>query len=181
MAPFRKDLKYIESRYDRAITNVFTFTRFLILFNTFTALVFLYIFIRHIYIQNDELGDFCDGFYPCGFFYSNFVAEEALSYTVSMLLFMWSMYKNTKANFTIIGISIVVFFGCLYGLRTQTPIGDIQWMKAMIPHHSSAILTSSNANFKDAEVQKLANDIIKAQEKEIAEMKAMIKRLEQNK
>ena len=97
---------------------------------------------------------------------------------VSMLLFMWSMYKNTKVNFMIIGVSIVVFFGCLYGLRTQTPIGDIQWMKAMIPHHSSAILTSSNANFKDAEVQKLANDIIKAQEKEIAEMKAMIKRLE---
>ncbi|WP_256260042.1 DUF305 domain-containing protein [Winogradskyella luteola] len=97
---------------------------------------------------------------------------------ISMLLFMWNMYKNTKVNFIIIGASIVIFFGCLYGLRTQKPIGDIQWMKAMIPHHSSAILTSSNANFEDAEVQKLATDIIKAQEKEIAEMKAMIKRLE---
>ncbi len=97
---------------------------------------------------------------------------------VSMLLFMWSMYKDTKVNFIIIGASIVVFFGCLYGLRTQTPIGDIQWMKAMIPHHSSAILTSSNANFEDVEVQKLADDIIEAQKREIAEMKAMIKRLE---
>ena len=48
----------------------------------------------------------------------------------------------------------------------------------MIPHHSSAILTSSNANFKDAEVQKLATEIIEAQKKEIATMKAMIKRLE---
>ena len=97
---------------------------------------------------------------------------------ISMLLFMWKMYENTKVNFAIIGVSIIVFIGCFYGLRNQTPISDIQWMKAMIPHHSSAILTSSNANFKDAEVQKLANDIIKAQEKEIAEMKAMIKRIE---
>ena len=97
---------------------------------------------------------------------------------ISMLLFMWKMYENTKLNYAIIGASIIVFMGCLYGLRTQTPISDIQWMKAMIPHHSSAILTSSNVNFNDAEVQKLANDIIKAQEKEIAEMKAMIKRIE---
>lgn len=97
---------------------------------------------------------------------------------ISMLLFMWNMYKNTKVNYLIIGVSFIVFFGCLFGLRTQTPIGDIQWMKAMIPHHSSAILTSSNANFEDAEVQKLADDIIEAQKREIAEMKAMIKRLE---
>lgn len=97
---------------------------------------------------------------------------------ISMLLFMWEMYENTKVNYAIICASTIVFMGCLYGLRTQTPIGDIQWMKAMIPHHSSAILTSSKANFKDEEVQKLANEIIKAQEKEIAEMKAMIKRIE---
>ena len=100
---------------------------------------------------------------------------------ISMLLFMWKMYKNVKVNYAIIGVSTLVFVLSLYGLRTQTPIGDIQWMKAMIPHHSSAILTSSNANFKDAKVQKLANDIIEAQKKEIADMKAMIKRLENEK
>ncbi|WP_418636851.1 DUF305 domain-containing protein [Winogradskyella sp.] len=100
---------------------------------------------------------------------------------ISMLLFMWKMYKNVKVNYAIIGVSTLVFVCSLYGLRTQTPIGDLQWMKAMIPHHSSAILTSSNANFKDDEVQKLANDIIKAQKKEIADMKAMIKRLENEK
>lgn len=100
---------------------------------------------------------------------------------IAMLLFMWKMYKNTKTNYAIIGMSVLVFCVSLYGLRTQTPIGDVQWMKAMIPHHSSAILTSSNAHFEDAEVQLLANDIIAAQEKEIAEMKAMIKRLEDEK
>lgn len=96
---------------------------------------------------------------------------------ISMLLFMWKMYGNLKANFAIIGTAILVFVFSLYGLRTQTPIGDVQWMEAMIPHHSSAILTSGNADIKDPEVKKLAEEIIKAQEREIAEMKAMLKRL----
>jgi len=96
---------------------------------------------------------------------------------ISMLLFMWKMYGNKRVNFTILGVSVLVFCFSLFGLRTQTPIGDVAWMKAMIPHHSSAILTSSNANFKDPEVKKLAKEIIEAQEKEIAEMKEMIERL----
>jgi len=96
---------------------------------------------------------------------------------ISMLLFMWKMYGNKRMNFAIIGGSVLVFIFSLYGLRTQTPVDDIAWMKAMIPHHSSAILTSSNANFDDPEVKKLADEIIKAQEREIAEMKAMIERL----
>ena len=96
---------------------------------------------------------------------------------ISMLLFMWKMYKNETLNYAIIGLSIAVFSFSLYGVRTQTPISDIQWMKAMIPHHSSAILTSSRANIKDPEVKKLADDIVAAQEKEIAQMKAMISRL----
>ena len=100
---------------------------------------------------------------------------------IAMLLFMWKMYTNVKTNYAIIAVSILVFVFSLFGLRTQTPISDVQWMKAMIPHHSSAILTSSNANFEDAEVQKLANDIIIAQEKEIENMEAMIKRLQNDK
>ena len=65
----------------------------------------------------------------------------------------------------------------LTALRTQTPISDQQYMQAMIPHHSSAIMTSQNANLKDPEVRKLANGIIKAQKKEIAEMKAILARM----
>ena len=98
--------------------------------------------------------------------------------TIIMLLFVWKMYTNRNFNLGIIAFAAFTFFGTLYLLRTQTPINDVQWMKAMIPHHSSAIMTSSNANFEDAEVQKLANDIIIAQEKEIKQMKEMINRLE---
>ncbi len=91
------------------------------------------------------------------------------------------MYPNRKINIGIIAFAAFTFFGTFYLLRTQTPISDVQWMKAMIPHHSSAIMTSSNADFKDAEVQKLADDIIDAQEKEINQMKEMIERIENKK
>ena len=97
---------------------------------------------------------------------------------ISMLLFMWKMYPDKKVNYGIIGFSTIVYFGTLYLLRTQTPINDVQYMKAMIPHHSSAIMTSSKVTFKDPKVKKLAQDIIEAQEREIAPMKQMMERLE---
>ena len=88
------------------------------------------------------------------------------------------MYPNKKLNKGIIISAVIVFIIVLAGLRTQTPIGDVQYMKAMIPHHSSAILTSENANIKDPEVRKLADGIIETQKKEIAEMRALIQKLE---
>lgn len=97
---------------------------------------------------------------------------------VVMILMMGKMYPSKKTNSIIMVTGAIVFVLVLIGLRTQTPIGDVQYMKAMIPHHSSAILVSKNANIQDPEVKKLSEDIIKAQEKEIAEMEAMIKRLE---
>lgn len=96
---------------------------------------------------------------------------------VTMLLFMWRMYRNKRKNYFIIGAAVIIFCLSLFGLRTQTPVGDIQWMRGMIPHHSSAIMTSSYADLKDPEVRKLAEDIIRQQEEEIAQMKAMIERL----
>lgn len=99
-----------------------------------------------------------------------------------MFFFMRNMYKNKKKNLGIIIGSIVLFLGSLGLVRDQkSTVGDVLWMKAMIPHHSIAILTSERADIKDPEVKKLAEDIIKAQKKEIEEMKAMIKRLENKK
>ena len=98
---------------------------------------------------------------------------------VIMLLFMLNMYKNKKKNIAILVGSAVLFLGALGLVRDQkSTVGDVLWMKGMIPHHSIAILTSERADIKDPEVKKLAEDIIKAQRKEIAEMKAMINRLQ---
>ena len=96
---------------------------------------------------------------------------------VYMMLMMGKMYPNKKINTSIILTAIVVFIVTLIALRTQTPISDVQYMKAMIPHHSSAILVSKEANLKDPEVRKLAEQIIQSQEKEIAEMNALLQKL----
>ncbi len=66
-------------------------------------------------------------------------------------------------------------------MLNHSAINSREGMKAMIPHHSIAILTSKRADIKDPEVRKLADDIIKAQVKEIEEMKKYIKRLEAEK
>lgn len=113
-------------------------------------------------------------------FYMTCLGISAMA--VIMLLFMLGMYKNRKKNTAIILGSIVLFSSALFLVRIQKPIiGDVLWMRAMIPHHSIAILTSERAAIKDPEVKKLADDIIKAQKEEIEEMKAMIKRLENEK
>lgn len=95
-----------------------------------------------------------------------------------MLSFMLGMYKDTKTNIAIAVTSIVVFTGSLYLVRSQETVQDVAWMKAMIPHHSIAILTSERAEISDPRVRELADEIIKAQRKEIAQMKALIADLE---
>lgn len=95
-----------------------------------------------------------------------------------MLAFMWAMYKNRAANYGIIGVSVVVFAGALFLVRSQSTVDDVSWMRAMIPHHSIAILTSERAGISDPRVQNLAEEIIKAQRLEIAEMEALIADLE---
>ena len=97
---------------------------------------------------------------------------------IVMLFLMKMMYPDKKKNSIIYISSAAVFILSLTLLRTQTPVGDVQYMKAMIPHHSSAILTSKHADLTDPEIKKLAEEIIQAQEKEISQMKAALDRLE---
>ena len=101
--------------------------------------------------------------------------------TMSLIMyaFMRSMYQNHFKNRLIVTGSILLFVVALGLVRSQKPVGDVLWMKAMIPHHSIALLTSERAALKDPEVKELAEGIIATQKKEIAEMKAMIKRLEE--
>ena len=98
---------------------------------------------------------------------------------VIMLLMMKGMYTERKKNLAILIGSVILFGLALSLVRMQRPvIGDVLYMKGMIPHHSIAILTSERADIKDPEVKKLADGIIAAQKNEIEEMKKMIKRLE---
>ncbi|WP_443970409.1 DUF305 domain-containing protein [Sphingobium sp. CR28] len=95
-----------------------------------------------------------------------------------MMGFMWSMYPNRRANSGIAAGAIAVFAGALWLVRSQERVGDVSYMKAMIPHHSLAIMTSERAHIKDPKVRLIADRIIDAQVREIAEMKREIARLE---
>jgi uncharacterized protein (DUF305 family) len=100
------------------------------------------------------------------------------SMALVMLLFMRHMYRDKRAN-----LAIVIGGGALIGLglwlvRSQATVADIAWMKAMIPHHSIAILTSERAHISDPRVRKLADEIIEAQRREISEMEVLINDLE---
>ena len=96
---------------------------------------------------------------------------------VIMLAFMGNMYKKAKLNLMIYGLSVLMFAVGIWGVRSQATVDQVDWMQAMIPHHSIAILTSSRADIEDPRVQKLADDIIEAQKREIAEMQALIEAL----
>lgn len=94
-----------------------------------------------------------------------------------MLGMMSMMYQNKKLNLTIGVSSILVFVLALVGVRTQAGISDVEYMKGMIPHHSIAIMVSKKAHLKDPEVIKLSQSIIDAQEREIAQMKKILARM----
>jgi len=98
--------------------------------------------------------------------------------TLIMLAFMLNMYKNRARNVAIFISALLVFAGALWLVRSQATVDDVDWMKAMIPHHSIAILTSERARISDLRVRDLADEIIEAQRREIAEMKALIADLE---
>jgi uncharacterized protein (DUF305 family) len=74
--------------------------------------------------------------------------------------------------------SAVVLVLALWLVRSQATVEQVSYMKAMIPHHSIAILTSERAHITDPRVRKLADQIIETQRKEILEMKALIQELE---
>ena len=94
-----------------------------------------------------------------------------------MLFFMRHMYKSKGANMAIIiGGAALMGMG-LWLVRSQSTVDDVAWMKAMIPHHSIAILTSERARITDPRVRKLADAIIETQRREIAEMESLIKDL----
>jgi uncharacterized protein (DUF305 family) len=99
---------------------------------------------------------------------------------VVMLAFMLNMYKSSKANIAIAVASVVLFAGALWLVRSQETVDDVSFMKAMIPHHSIAIMTSRRAQIHDPRVRKLADEIIEAQVREIGEMETLIADLERN-
>lgn len=109
-------------------------------------------------------------------FYMTLMMITAMA--ILMMALMPMMYPNKKKNILLIISSALVFVLAFIGVHQQVGISDVQYMKGMIPHHSIAIMTSEHAHITDPRVRKLADNIIKTQEKEIIEMKSLIDSLQ---
>lgn len=96
---------------------------------------------------------------------------------VVMLGFMLNMYRRVGLNIAIFSLSVLAFGLALWLVRSQATVDQVSYMRAMIPHHSIAILTSERARIEDPRVRKPADGIIETQRKEIAEMKQLISEL----
>ena len=98
---------------------------------------------------------------------------------VLMLLVMGSMYKNKKLNYALIAAFAAIGLLAFALGRTQTPVGNKQFLRSMIPHHSSAIVMCQESSIDDPEIVELCGDIVETQEREIAQMKEILARLNQ--
>ena len=141
-----------------------SYGRFLAMVGTSTAIMFGLMYlntysIEHLYWSETR-------------FYMTFVMGAVMA--VVMLLFMWGMYKSMASNMAILGGSAALFAGALSLVRSQETIQDESWMSAMIPHHSIAIMTSKRAEITDPRVKTLAEEIVVAQDREIAEMRFLL-------
>jgi uncharacterized protein (DUF305 family) len=95
---------------------------------------------------------------------------------VLMILAMRHMFPSRTLNTALLAGSVVVFVGCFATIRTQTAIGDRQFLRSMIPHHSGAILMCRGASLSDPEIVALCARIMQSQRQEIDQMKAILKR-----
>ncbi|HEX6059613.1 MAG TPA: DUF305 domain-containing protein [Gemmatimonadaceae bacterium] len=100
--------------------------------------------------------------------------------TVVMLGFMWSMYHGTRAKIVVLIVATLVGGTLLFMNRAQAVIGDVAFMKSMIPHHSIAVNNARKAGISDPRVRRLADQIIESQIREIAEMKLLIEDIGRN-
>ena len=96
--------------------------------------------------------------------------------TLVMLFFMRSMYPSARLNAAIAVGAVLVFIGSFAAMRTQAGVGDAQFLRSMIPHHSGAILMCEQASVTDPEIIGLCSGIVDAQKKEIAQMKSILAR-----
>jgi hypothetical protein len=95
---------------------------------------------------------------------------------VVMLIVMRSMYPDRKLNLTLIGGFSLLFLVVFTAARFQAGVGNDQFLRSMIPHHSSAIVMCEQAAITDSEIASLCEEIVETQEREIAEMDRLLSR-----
>jgi hypothetical protein len=100
----------------------------------------------------------------------------AMPMGILMLLMMGSMYANKRLNLILYAVMGVLFVGSFAAVRGQWLVGDRQFLRSMIPHHSGAILMCERSAIADPEIRSLCGGIVRSQAEEIAQMKALLAR-----
>ena len=137
-----------------------------------TVLSFIAMFIL-MYAMVDQIANVypnLNQFYMAGLMAAPMVIIE--------LIVMRAMYPDMKMNMIFGGIAFAALLIFFLGIRVQTAVGDVQFVKSMIPHHSGAILMCDRATISDAELKKLCSEIIQGQQQEIDQMKKILARLD---
>lgn len=142
--------------------------KFIAMIATATAVVFALLYLKthnvdHLYWSETR-------------FYMALVMGGAM--TVVLTAFMFRVYGSTAVNLVVLTAGTIVFGGSLYLVRSQDTIDQVDWMREMIPHHSTAILTSRRASISDERVRRLAEEIIRTQQRQIEQMQQLITELE---
>jgi len=125
-----------------------------------------------MYVMVDS---FADVFLNANNFYMS--GAMAAPMAILMLLFMKSMYPDARMNAAVYAVSAVLLIAFIWFTRQQTFVGNEQFVKSMIPHHSGAILMCREATITDPELKSLCARIITSQQEEIDQMKAILARL----
>lgn len=99
---------------------------------------------------------------------------------VVMMAWMWGMYANRAWNIGVVAASLVLAAVATFLSQSQILVEDGNYMRGMIPHHSIAILTSERSGIRDVRVRELADEIIEAQRREIAEMEWLLQDIADN-
>ena len=109
----------------------------------------------------------------------NNVYMTMMMVTTMALLMLWmmpSMFPDRRTNIILNVLFGALFLSSLYGMRTQALVGDTQFLRAMIPHHSGAILMCEKSAITDPQIKQLCSGIVSGQKAEIAQMKALLER-----
>lgn len=126
-----------------------------------------------MFVMIDRLGSFYNN---VNMFYMTLMMVAPM--VVIMLVgAMRSMFPNKKLNYVLVGGFVVVFFLSWALIRAQYPVGNAQFLRSMIPHHSGAILMCEESDLTEPELVKLCEEIIKAQKQEIEQMKTILERV----
>jgi uncharacterized protein (DUF305 family) len=95
---------------------------------------------------------------------------------IVMLVAMRSMFPSRRLNLAVAATAAVVFTASFFAMRTQAAVGDEQFLRSMIPHHSGAVLMCEQSVIRDPEITALCERIVESQKKEIAQMQAILQR-----